>query len=89
MDLWQSREGARKEGEKSGKRKQKGKLSNIFGEPSPSSCGQVVVVQGAAPHNVGDQRDKGGAKESKKIGSSGNSKTRGHPNVLFVVRGIR
>ena len=39
VDLWQSKEGAGQEGEKSGKRKQKGKLSNIFGEPGPSAGG--------------------------------------------------
>ena len=44
VDLWQSREGAGKEGEKTGKRKQKGKLNVVFGEPDPSTGGQVVVV---------------------------------------------
>ena len=39
MDLWQSREGARHEGENSGYRKQKGKLGNIFGELGPSAGG--------------------------------------------------
>ena len=82
-------EGAGKEREKSGKRKQKGKLSNIFGEPGPSTDGEVVVVQGVAPHNIGGQREKGGAKESKKMGSSGNNETRGRPDVLSLVRGIR
>ena len=61
VDLWQSREGARQE-EKSGKKKQKGKLSAVSGEPGPSAGGQVVVVQGAAPQNSGGQREKGGAK---------------------------
>ena len=44
IDLWQSREGVGQEGEKSGKRKQKGKLNTVSGEPSPSAGGQVVVV---------------------------------------------
>ena len=34
--------------EKNPDKKQKGKLGNIFGEPSPSAGGQVVAVQGAA-----------------------------------------
>ena len=45
VDLWQSREGAGQEGEKSGKRKQKGKLNVVFGDPGLSTGGQVVVVQ--------------------------------------------
>ena len=48
VDLWQSRESARGDGEKSGKKKQKGKLGTIFGEPGPSAGAQVLVVQGAA-----------------------------------------
>ena len=59
VDLWQSREGARQE-EKSGKRKQKGKLNTVSGEPGPFAGGQVVVVQGAAPQNSGGQREKRG-----------------------------
>ena len=43
VDLWQSREGAEQE-EKPRKRKQKGKLSVVSGEPGPSTGGQVVVV---------------------------------------------
>ena len=45
VDLWQSREGARQEGEKYGKRKQKGKLGNIARKPSPFAGGEVVVVR--------------------------------------------
>ena len=44
MDLWQFREGDGEEGEKFGKRKQKGKMGNIFGEPGPSTGGQIMVV---------------------------------------------
>ena len=66
VDLWQSREGARQDNEKSGKRKQKGKLGNISGEPGPSAGGQVVVVQGAASQNTGGQREKGGGKGKQK-----------------------
>ena len=66
VDLWQSREGARQEGEKSGKRKQKGKLNVVFGEPGPSTGGQVVVVQGATPQNSSGQRAKGGGKGKQK-----------------------
>ena len=62
VDLWQSREGAGQESEKSGKRKQKGKLSVVSGEPGLSAGGQVVVVQGAVPQNAGGQREKGGGK---------------------------
>ena len=65
VDLWQSREGAGQE-EKAGKRKQKGKLSAVSGEPGPSAGGQVVVVQGAAPQNSGGQREKGGGKGKQK-----------------------
>ena len=39
VDLWQSREGAGQEGEKFGKRRQKGKLGNIFGKLGPSVGG--------------------------------------------------
>ena len=39
VDLWQSREGAEQEGDKSGKRKQKGKLSVVSREPGPSAGG--------------------------------------------------
>ena len=66
VDLWQSREGAGQDNEKSGKRKQKGKLGNISGEPGPSAGGQVVVVQGAASQNAGSQREKGGGKGKQK-----------------------
>ena len=52
VNLWQSKEGAGQE-EKAGKRKQKGKLSTISGEPGSSAGGQVVVVQGAVPQNAG------------------------------------
>ena len=38
VDLWQSREGAGQE-EKARKRKQKGKLNIVFGEPGPSVGG--------------------------------------------------
>ena len=48
VDLWQSRESAGIEGEKAGKKKQKGKLGNISGEPGPSGEGGVIVVQGNA-----------------------------------------
>ena len=48
VDLWQFREGVGQE-KKARKRKQKGKLSVVSGEPGPSAGGQVVVVQGAAP----------------------------------------
>ena len=65
VDLWQSREGAGQE-EKAGKKKQKGKLSAVSGEPGPSAGGQVVVVQGAAPQNSGGQREKGGGKGKQK-----------------------
>ena len=65
VDLWQSREGAGQE-EKSGKRKQKGKLSVVSGDPSPFADGQVVVVQGVAPQNSGGQREKGGGKGKQK-----------------------
>ena len=44
MDLWQSMEGARQRGESFDKRKQKGKLGNISGEPGPCIGGQVVVI---------------------------------------------
>ena len=37
VDLWQSRKGAGQEGEKSGKRKQKGKLHTVSGEPGQSA----------------------------------------------------
>ena len=53
VDLWQSRESTGTEGEKSGKKKQKGKLGNISGEPGPSAGAQVLVVQGATAQNVG------------------------------------
>ena len=43
LNLWQSKEGAGQE-EKSGKRKQKGKLNTISGEPGPFAGGLVVVV---------------------------------------------
>ena len=52
--------------EKSGKKKQKGKLSAISGESGPSAGGQVVVVQGAAPQKSGGQREKGGGKGKQK-----------------------
>ena len=65
VNLWQAREGAGQE-EKAGKRKQKGKLSTIFGDPGPFAGGQVVVVQGAAPQNFGGQREKGGGKGKQK-----------------------
>ena len=65
VDLWQSREGVGQE-EKAGKRKQKGKLSVVPREPSPSTSGQVVVVQGAAPQKSGGQKEKGGAKGKQK-----------------------
>ena len=39
VDLWQSREGAEQEGEKARKRKQKGKLNVVSGEPGPSAGG--------------------------------------------------
>ena len=68
MDLWQSRESTRIEGEKSGKKKQKGKLGNISGEPGPSAGAQVLVVQGAAAQNTGGQRDKGGKGKGKQKG---------------------
>ena len=44
VDLWQSREGARQEEEKFGKRKEKGKLDDIARELGLSASGQVVVV---------------------------------------------
>ena len=65
VDLWQSREYSRQE-EKSGKRKQKGKLSSIVGELGMFANGQVVVVQGAAPQNSGGQREKEGGKGKQK-----------------------
>ena len=48
VNMWQSREGARQEDQKVGKRKQKGKLGNIFGELGPSGEGRVIAVQGNA-----------------------------------------
>ena len=38
VDLWHSKEGAGQE-EKAGKRKQKGKLSVVSGDPGPSAGG--------------------------------------------------
>ena len=55
VDLWQSREGGGQGGEKSGKRKQKGKLNIVSRELGLSTGGQVVVVQGAVPQNSGGQ----------------------------------
>ena len=53
-NLWHSREGVGQE-EKARKRRQKGKLSIVSGEPGPSAGGQVVVVQGAMAKNSGGQ----------------------------------
>ena len=44
VDLWQSREGAGMDEQKSGKKKQKGKLGNISGESGPSGEGRVIIV---------------------------------------------
>ena len=67
VDLWQSREGAGTEEQKSGKKKQKGKLGNISGEPGPSGEGRVIVVQGnAQQQNPGGQKGKGGGKGKQK-----------------------
>ena len=63
VDLWQLREGAGTKEQKTGKKKQKGKLGNIFGELGPSGEGQVIVVQGnAQQQNSGGQKGKGGGK---------------------------
>ena len=67
VDLWQLREGAEQEDQKASKRKQKGKLGNISGEPGPSGEGRVIVVQGnAQQQNPGGQKGKSGGKGKQK-----------------------
>ena len=54
------------EGEKSNRRKQKGKVGNISRELGSFASGQVMIVQGAASQNIGGQREKGGGKGKQK-----------------------
>ena len=87
VDLWQSRESAGGDGEKSGEKKQKGKLGNISGEPGPSAGAQVLVVQGAAAQNTGGQRDKGGKGKGKQKGRQRQQRDQKPPRYFICGEG--
>ena len=87
--MWQSREGAGQE-EKSRKRKQKGKLNTVSEDLAHRLVARCWLYREAGHKAlVANDRKEGGQANRKASSGRDSSETRGHPDVLFVVRGIR